>query len=453
MPGSIGERFHAAHRRSALLHAEAATRFPSGVTHDVRHFEPFPIYIDRAAGARKWDVDGSEIIDYVMGHGALLFGHAHPTLVRAVRRQIERGTHYGGSHAGEIAWARAVRAVLPGAESIRFTSSGTEATMLAVRLARAATGREKILKLRYHFHGWNDSLAGGARTSAGAISSLGVPASLQEALIVVGQHDRGAIGAALDAGDVAAAICEPSGYAWGAAPLEPATLEFLRERTTATGAVLIFDEVVTGFRVSQGGVQELLGIRPDLTTLAKILAGGLPGGAVAGRADLIDQIAFPADATDPPRPRVNHPGTFNANPLSAAAGRAALEEVATGEPGRIAAARAQRLCRGLNAALRRAEAPGAAYGEASMIHILLGHEVPPPDDDLRWQWGPDGTQSELPVTPPEVLWPFRQSLLNHGVDLIGMGALVSCVHSEADIDATIEAFADALQDLRRDAIL
>ncbi|MEE9278215.1 MAG: aminotransferase class III-fold pyridoxal phosphate-dependent enzyme, partial [Dehalococcoidia bacterium] len=420
------------------------------VTHDIRYFEPFPVYVERAQGARKWDVDGNEIIDFVMGHGALLFGHAHPLLVKAVSEQIQRGTHYGASHKLEVEWARAIQALLPTAEKVRFTSSGTEATMLAVRLARAATGRSRLLKLRLHFHGWNDSVMTGARTSSGAVSAAGLPPAMTNATTVIDQHDTAAMGAALDGAEYAAVICEPSGYGWGTGPLDPSVLEFLRERTAATGTLLIFDEVVTGFRLTEGGVQGLTGLRPDLTTLAKVLAGGMPGGAVVGRAELLDQIAFGhSDEKD----RVAHPGTYNANPLSAAAGIAALREIETGEPIRIANERARRLSAGLNHAIRQAEVPGAAYGQASLVHIVLGQDVPPPQDDFTWSWGEAGPQATVPATADAIRWGLRRSLLTHGVDLMGMGAIVSCVHSETDIDRSVDAFSAALADLRRESIL
>ena len=213
--------------------------------------------------------------------------------------------------------------------------------------------------------------------------------------------------------------------------------------------MLIFDEVVTGFRASRGGVQERLGIRPDLTTLAKIAAGGLPGGALAGRRDLLDQIA-PNGAGD----RVLHPGTFNANPLSAAAGAAALTAVGETDAVEYAAAQARRLTQGFNDILIRAEIPGAAFADASMVHLVLGSELPRPDDGFTWDWDPlGGPRSKLPDTPAAIMWPFRRAMLNHGVDLMGTGALVSCVHGDAEISATLDAFEAALADLRRGEIL
>ena len=228
---SIDERFRARHLRSAELHQDASRVFPSGITHDIRHFLPFPIYVERAVGARKWDVDGNELIDYVMGHGALLFGHAHPSLVEAVQQQVARGSHYGASHHGEIEWAQLVQSLIPSAEKVRFTSSGTEATMMAVRLARAATGRPRLLRFRNHFHGWADAVVVGARNTAGSLGQMGLPPAAAESVTVVDQHDTAAMDAALSTETCAAVICEPTGSSWGTSPLDPSVLAFLRERT------------------------------------------------------------------------------------------------------------------------------------------------------------------------------------------------------------------------------
>ncbi len=445
---AIDREFFATHSESARRAEEARTIFPGGVTHDARHFEPFGIVVDRAVGPRKWDIDGNEYIDYVMGHGALLFGHSHPYLVEAITAQVARGTHMGGSSELERRWALAIKRLLPSAEKVRFTSSGTEATMMAVRLARAATGRDRLLRLRNHFHGWNDSVFAAGRTSAGNISANGQPDAMQNLISVFDQTDVSGMAAALDSEEYAAVILEPTGYSWGTCPLDPSVPQELRELTERTGTMLIFDEVVTGFRISPGGAQERISVRPDLTTLAKVAAGGLPGGAVAGRADLLDQISFDAGGG-----RVAHPGTFNANPLSAVAGERALRAVAEEDPISIANQRAAQLSRGLNRALIEAEVAGCAWADASMVHIILGQDVAHPDDGATWDWEQHGgPASTLPMTSSEVAWPFRRALLNHGVDLMGMGALVSCVHSEADIDSTVDRFGAALSDLRRDEI-
>ena len=446
---AIDREFFAKHAESARRAEDARTIFPGGVTHDARHFEPFGIVVDRAVGPRKWDVDGNEYIDYVMGHGALLFGHSHPYLVEAVTQQVARGTHMGGSSDLELRWAQAIQRLLPSAEKVRFTSSGTEATMMAVRLARAATGRDRLLRLTNHFHGWNDSVFVAGRTSAGAVAANGQPEAMQGLLSVFEQTDVTGIAAALASREYAALIMEPTGYSWGTCPLDPSAPQELRDLTKRHGTLLIFDEVVTGFRASAGGAQERIGVRPDLTTLAKIAAGGLPGGAVVGRADLLDQISFDAGGG-----RVAHPGTFNANPLSAVAGERALRAVAEEDPISAANERAAQLSRGLNRALIEAELPGCVWVDASMVHIILGQDVARPDDGMTWDWSQHGgARSTLPMTAPEVAWPFRRALINHGVDLMGMGALVSCVHTEADIDATIESFGAAFSDLRRDEIL
>ena len=446
---AIDREFFAKHALSAQRAEEARTIFPGGVTHDARHFEPFGIVVDRAIGPRKWDVDGNEYIDYVMGHGALLFGHSHPYLVEAVSAQVAKGTHMGGSSDLERRWAQAIQRLIPSAEKVRFTSSGTEATMMAVRLARAATGRDRLLRLRNHFHGWNDSVFAAGRTSAGNIAANGQPDAMQSLISVFDQTDLTGIAAALASEEYAAVILEPTGYSWGTCPLDPSVPRDLRDLTDRHGALLIFDEVVTGFRMSRGGAQERIGVRPDLTTLAKILAGGLPGGAVVGRADLLDQISFDAGGG-----RVAHPGTFNANPLSAVAGERALRAVAEEDPNSIANERAAQLARGLNRTLVESEAPGCAWADASLVHIILGQDIERPDDGVTWDWDQHGgAQSTLPTTTSEVLWPFRRALLNKGVDLMGMGAIVSCVHTEADIDSTIDSFGAALSDLRRDEIL
>ncbi|GAB4448601.1 MAG: aminotransferase class III-fold pyridoxal phosphate-dependent enzyme [Chloroflexi bacterium OHK40] len=435
---SIQQRYEARFARSARLAAEARNTFPGGVTHDGRAALPFPLFIERASGASKWDADGNRLIDYVCGHGALLLGHGHPAVVAAVQAQMERGTHYGGEHALALRWASLIQRLVPGAERVRFTASGTEATMLALRLARAATGRPKILRLEGHFHGWHDGIAPGADPDD---PNAGLPPELLGQILVLPADLDRIAGSLRRRDDVAAVILEPTGAAYGAAPLPEGFLPALRALTAELGVLLICDEVVTGFRVSPGGAQARAGVVADLTCLAKILAGGLPGGAVAGREDLLRRLAIGPDGT--PRERVRHQGTYNANPLAAAAGVAALELVASGVPGAEAAARGQELVAALNDVIRARAARGiTAYGDGSIVHLFADPAAP-----LEPGQAPHG----LPLAAvkrggdPRTLAALRMALQLGGVDLMrGRSAFVSAAHGPADVEATAAALDDAL---------
>src|SRR6202521_2025018 len=219
------------HPGSARLYEESSRVFPSGVTHDVRYVTPFPIFVDRAEGSHKWDVDGNEYIDYVMGHGALFMGHAHPAITGAIIEQAAKGTHYGANHRLEMEWGTLVREIVPSAEKVRFTSSGTEATLMAIRLARAYTGRVRILKFDQHFHGWHDAVVGARGAESDCPTSSGVPAATSSNTVCVGQGDIGAVEEKLAAGDIAAVILEPTGASYGTLPLNPAFLANLRSAT------------------------------------------------------------------------------------------------------------------------------------------------------------------------------------------------------------------------------
>ncbi len=447
----IVERYEELHPASKRLHQRASSVFPDGVTHDIRYFTPFPLYVERADGAYKWDVDGNKIIDFINGHGALLLGHNYPAVKEAIAKQVERGTHYGASHELEIEWAERVEALIPSAESVRFTSSGTESTMMAVRLARAYTGRRTLLRFRQHFHGWNDNMVGTQDREGVHPHALGVPDETLSSVVVIPQNDPDAFRQTLAEEDVAAVILEPTGAHWGTVPLDEAILPVLREETAKAGAVLIFDEVITGFRASPGGIQAASGIVPDLTTMAKILAGGLPGGAVAGKQEILAFIES-GDGRRDFQDRVPHPGTYNANPLSAAAGNAALTVVATGDPHR----HTEKLCRDLvgrlNAVLSGQGVPGCAYGLASMFHMVIGAECPPPIDGFGWDWqGKPGDR--IPGNSGDIFWALRRGMLNEGVDLMGPGGMVSYAHSEADIEHTAGAFERTIAAMKDAGIL
>lgn len=435
---SIESDYIARHPGSASLYAQAARVLPAGVTHDARYLRPFPVYVRRAQGSRKWDVDGHELIDYVMGHGALLLGHNFGPVTEAAAHQLQLGTHYGAGHALEIAWAEEVVRLVPSAEVVRFTSSGTEATLMALRIARAATGRPTVLKFDRHFHGWHDYVAASSKYAGAA--PAGVPQSTMESVIVVPPDMASVREATAGRDDIAAVIVEASGASAGTLPVPAGFLRELREHTAAQGIVMVMDEVVTGFRWSPGGVQQLEGVTPDITTLAKILAGGLPGGAVAGRRDLMELLDFPAAGSG--REKVGHPGTFNANPLSAAAGVETLREIADGTHQQRADATARELRTGMNEVLAQRGIAGVVYGDASIIRICLRGERPPEARDH----GPRDLPYDLLAagTPPEVLRHLQLAMITRGVHLFGNGGLVSSVHSAEDVAATLEAWDGAL---------
>ncbi|MEE8442217.1 MAG: aspartate aminotransferase family protein [Dehalococcoidia bacterium] len=442
---TINERYHQLHPTSFKLYQEAQGLFPDGVTHETRWVTPFPIFATHGAGPRKWDVDGIEYVDYVMGHGSLLLGHSHPEIVSAVANQVAKGTHLGASHEIELRWANAVIKLIPSAEKIRFTSSGTEATLIALRLARAYTGKNKVIKFNDHFHGWHDyALASSGRASAG------IPAAIWSTMIVLEPNDISLVNKTLaEDGDIAAVILEPTGAHMGVSPIYPSFLGDLREATQRHGVVLIFDEVVTGFRTSQGGAQARYGVTPDLTSLAKILGGGLPGGAVAGKTDILDMIQHRDDPQWNANQRIAHQGTFNANPLSAAAGTVALELVATTEANTQADAMAKRLKDGLNELFSKMEIHGCANGVASLMHLTLGveHEC----DGGICQLSHEQIHDSM---PPQRISALKRSLLNAGVDPMGGRTyIVSATHQEKDIDFTIGAFEEALTNMRDEGLL
>ena len=241
---------------SAARAERAAALFPSGITHDSRYIEPYGLYIERAAGPRKWDVDGRSYVDYFGGHGALLLGHCHPEVMAAVHAQLDRGTHFGASHELELLWAESVMRLVPSAERVRFTSSGTEATLMAVRLARAFTGKPKLVRFNQHFHGWHDHMTSGHASHFDGTATAGVLDAVAGNVRLCDQNDEAALAALLDRhDDIAAAIIEPTGANGGKLPIDPAFLQALRRLTQERGVLLIFDEVVTGFRVSPGGAQ------------------------------------------------------------------------------------------------------------------------------------------------------------------------------------------------------
>jgi glutamate-1-semialdehyde 2,1-aminomutase len=309
--------------RSAELYRRAVRVLPGGVNSPVRAMRAIgrdPIFVERAAGAELTDVDGNVYVDYVCSWGPLIHGHAHPAIVDAVTAAAARGTSYGAPTAGEVELAEAISARMPSVDMLRMTSSGTEASMSAIRLARAHTGREKLLKFAGAYHGHVDGLlaAGGSGLATQGIpASPGVPDSAAAATIVVPWNDADAVRGAFAEHELAAVLAEPYPANMGLIPPAPGFLELLRDLCTGYDTLLIFDEVITGFRVAPGGAQELTGVLPDLTVMGKIVGGGLPAAAFGGSAALLERIAPAGD--------VYQAGTLSGNPLAVAAGRATLQ--------------------------------------------------------------------------------------------------------------------------------
>ena len=417
--------------RSRALHEQAQTLLCNGVTHVGRYLEPHAVYVERAAGSRKWDVDGNEYVDYFGGHGALILGHNHPAVVEAVAAQVPKGVHYGASHVLEVQWAQLIHEMVPSAERIRFTNTGTEATHLGLRIARAFTGRNKIIRFAGHFHGWHDHVCfapGGAP---------GILPGIVEETLIVDPNDTARVQELLASrDDIAALILEPTGATFGHIPTSADVLRELREATERYGVLLIFDEVVTGFRCSPGGAQQFYGVIPDLTTLAKVVAGGYPGAALVGRADVLGMLDYRrVDGRIQPPP-VMHQGTYNANPISAAAGIATLTEIrdhgVTERANRTAAA----IRAGFNEVIQRRGLSWCAYGEFSDFHIYCGGATV---DEIYagkvpWRQLKGGITMELAHK-------IRTGMLVNGVDITGWpGGVVSAAHTEEDVRLTVAAF-------------
>jgi glutamate-1-semialdehyde 2,1-aminomutase len=437
---SIQQEFARTFAGSLALQRQARGVIAGGINHDGRHVKPFPPYIARADGAHKWDVDGNRLLDYVMGHGSLLLGHNDPDILAAMRDQLGLGTHYGACHEGEVRWAEAISRLVPSAERVKITGTGTEATLLAMRVARAATGKPTILKFEGHFHGWQDYALKGEKPPFDASTSPGVLEQVLATVAVVPANDPGALEARLAEGDVAAVIMEPSGGSWAMIPLADGFLAATRDLASRYGALLIFDEVITGFRWAAGGAQARFGVLPDLTTMAKIVAGGMPGGAVAGRAEVMEVLEFRDDPVWNATRKVRHQGTYNANPLAAAAGVACLDKIADGGHQERAEQLAVRLRGGFNTALERRGLPGFAWGESSVFHVALGLSCSNRTaGDLRSPEGVSAAQLKASPSSREngLLYP---GLLLEGVELFSGGGMVSVAHTEDHIDETISAF-------------
>ena len=451
---ALFEEYAARRPRSMSWRNRADQLLAGGVGHDLRHFDPVPLYIERARGSRKWDVDGNEYVDFLMGNGALLLGHANDEITQAIQEAAARGTHFGNDHPLHIEWAELILQLIPSADRVRFVNSGTEATHLAIRLARAATGRTKLLRFEGHFHGWHDGVVHGFQPPFDADGSLGVPPAVRDQTVMLPDSDLNRIETALQAGDIAAAIAEPSGGSWGRAPVSREFLAGLRELTTRFDVPLIFDEIVTGFRFSPGGAQQRHDVLPDLTCLAKILAGGMPGGAVAGRQDIMKLFDITGEPQRDRFGRVTHQGTFNAAPLSAAAGIVALNQIRTGKPTKFADDRAEQLRSAWDAILEREGIAGYVYGESSVFHVYFETDTDRIDNASRRSDLQTLDAQRLKGIPGELNQLYQRLLRFHGVDIMsGTGGVLSAVHNEADIDQASDAFEKTVRALRDENVI
>ena len=427
--------------QSEKLFAEALKYIPGGVNSPVRAFRAVggnPFFVNRASGSKVWDVDGNELIDYVLTWGPAILGHAHPKIISAVKAAAEYGTSFGIPNPLEVTMARLICELVPSVKKIRMTSSGTEACMSAIRLARGFTQRDKIIKFDGCYHGHTDSLlvkAGSGALTFGHPDSAGVPAAFTQHTIVLPFNDVEAVKAcfAANKNQIAGIIVEPVPGNAGLYLPKPGYLEFLSEITTADGALLIFDEVMTGFRLARGGAQERFGIRPDLSTFGKVIGGGLPVGAFGGRAEIMDCLA--------PLGPVYQAGTLSGNPIAMAAGLANLEELGvtreTGNAYDLLEARGAQLEAGLRDAAKSAGVPVTFNRCGSRF---CGYFTSEPVYNVA-----DAMKSDR-----ERFKKFFQALLNEGVYLAPSqfeAGFISTAHTPADIEQTVRAAAKAMRTL------
>jgi len=423
--------------QSDALFAEALNYIPGGVNSPVRAFRAVggrPFFVNRARGAHVWDVDGNEYVDYVGTWGPAILGHAHPAIIKAVQTAAENGTSFGIPNPLEVTMAKLICERVPSVRKVRLCNSGTEATMSAIRLARGFTRRDKIIKFDGCYHGHADSLlvrAGSGALTFGHPDSAGVPASFTQHTIVLPYNDTEAVRAAFAAnpGQIAGIILEPVPGNAGLYLPKPGYLEALREITHAHGALLIFDEVMTGFRLARGGAQERFGIQPDLSCFGKVIGGGLPVGAFGGRAEIMDCLA--------PLGPVYQAGTLSGNPVAMAAGIAALEQLGKGDAYARLESLGAALEAGLTEAARAAGIPVRFNRCGSMFCAYFTAQ-------------PVWNLAEAMTSDRERFKRYFHGMLEQGVYLGALpirAGFLSTAHSEQDIEKTVRAAARVLKTL------
>ncbi len=418
---------------SAGIRARAAGLFPGGVNSPVRAYRAVggePPILVRAAGATVWDADGVAYLDYLGAFGPLVLGHGHPAVVRAIQDEAAKGGPFGATGPLEVQLAERICAALPSVERLRFVSTGTEAVMSALRVARAATGRDLVVKFEGGYHGHADGLlakAGSGLATLAMPASGGVPRSVAGTTRLARYNDLASVRAVFDAApeQVAAVIIEPVAANMGVVPPQPGFLEGLREITRERGALLVFDEVISGFRVARGGAQGRFGVAPDLTTLGKIIGGGMPVGAYGGRADLLGLVA--------PAGPVYQAGTLSGHPVAMAAGIATLDALADGTYERLEALGAA-LEAGLSGAVRRAGRGASVARVGSLLTLFFRPTAPRDFDEVSECDGEAFTRFFHAMQAEGILLPPSQQ----------EAWFLSAAHTEADVARTVEAASRAL---------
>jgi glutamate-1-semialdehyde 2,1-aminomutase len=432
--------------KSDQLFAEALKYIPGGVNSPVRAFRAVggnPFFVNRASGSKVWDVDGNELIDYVLTWGPAILGHAHPKIIAAVKAAAELGTSFGIPNPHEVTMAKLICELVPSVQKVRMTSSGTEACMSAIRLARGFTKRDKIIKFDGCYHGHVDSLlvrAGSGALTFGHPDSAGIPAAFTSHTIVAPYNDVDAVKTifAANKNEIAGIIVEPVPGNAGLYLPKPGYLEFLREITQSHGALLIFDEVMTGFRLARGGAQERFHITPDLSTFGKVIGGGLPVGAFGGRAEIMDYLA--------PLGPVYQAGTLSGNPIAMAAGLANLEELgAKRESGKAESGNAYQRLEQLGAQLEAGMKDAAKSAGVPMTFnrcgsMFCGYFTSQPVHNVA-----DAMHSDR-----ERFKKFFHGMLDAGVYLAPSqfeSGFLSTAHTAADIEQTVSAAVKVLRTL------
>ncbi|GAB3808847.1 glutamate-1-semialdehyde 2,1-aminomutase [Humibacter antri] len=429
--------------RTRELYERAQRSIAGGVSSDARRMEPVPLFVDRARGAELWDVDGNRYLDYVLGQGPNILGHAPEVVREAVTAQLSRGLGYSAQHEAESEVAERLCRMIPSAERVRFNSVGSEAAHAALRLARAHTGRRKIVKFEGHYHGWFDTVlfsvhpdltvAGDRQHPATVPGSPGLTPHVEDDLVVLPFNDAATATAymAEHGSEVAAIILEPILCNTGAIFPLPGYLELLRDLTRSHGSLLIFDEIITGFRVAAGGAQELLGVTPDLSVFGKAMAGGMQLSALVGRGEIMDDISAG---------HVAHAGTFNSHPVSIAAANATLRMLDEQRDDIYPALtrRGHALMDGIVSAGTDAGVPVSVSGPGPVFQTYVGAD------------GVINDYRDYAATDRAFVGRLHRALLERGVSIVPRGLwFLSTSHNDDHITQTVEAFAAALDDVRK----